>query len=180
MLRRLFTLLSALSMLLCVATAALWVRSYWTVDVVERCQAKAVRGQWLTSVYGKLYFGAMRASGGVRGYFLHGDGISYAAYGHARRPLGDGRHILGFSFGSETKTPPDYHFAFGVPYWFLLSLAAAMPGIRGVRFRRRRACAPGVCTTCGYDLRATPGRCPECGTETKNPAASAGGDKRTA
>src|SRR4051812_5397499 len=32
MLRRLFTILSALSLLLCVATAALWVRSYWIAD----------------------------------------------------------------------------------------------------------------------------------------------------
>jgi hypothetical protein len=33
MLRRLFTVLSALSLLLCVAAAVLWVRSYWMSDM---------------------------------------------------------------------------------------------------------------------------------------------------
>ena len=52
-----------------------------------------------------------------------------------------------------------------VPYW-LIMLASAVPPIIWVRHRRdAQRAALGLCRACGYDLRATPERCPECGLE---------------
>jgi len=51
----------------------------------------------------------------------------------------------------------------GIAAWVLVVpgvLAALLLGIRRYLARSRD---PGLCRSCGYDLRATPDRCPECG-----------------
>jgi hypothetical protein len=51
-----------------------------------------------------------------------------------------------------------------VPYWGLILLFGFLPGWRYWGWRREaRRIREGLCESCGYDLRATPDRCPECG-----------------
>ncbi|HEY7119259.1 MAG TPA: hypothetical protein VH475_21900, partial [Tepidisphaeraceae bacterium] len=56
----------------------------------------------------------------------------------------------------------DYHRAVFMPFWVALLVTAVLPAT--VCLRRRHRSIDGRCSTCGYDLRATPDRCPECGT----------------
>ena len=51
-----------------------------------------------------------------------------------------------------------------VPYWLLLLTAATPATIAIARARRARSRATsGRCVACGYDLRESHDRCPECG-----------------
>jgi hypothetical protein len=52
-----------------------------------------------------------------------------------------------------------------VPAWPLVLVSAVMPGVASYRWhRRRRRVRRGLCRECGYDLRESGARCPECGT----------------
>jgi hypothetical protein len=55
-----------------------------------------------------------------------------------------------------------------VPHWLLAALSGVLPAGWYAAYRRNaKRRGLGVCTTCGYDLRATPERCPECGAATE-------------
>jgi hypothetical protein len=87
------------------------------------------------------------------------DGTSWTGWGlpRTRRLQGGRPGALGFS---TTITR--------VPYGTLAVLLAIPAAVRAavvsaLWVRRRRRARGGLCLTCGYDLRNSPERCPECG-----------------
>ena len=79
--------------------------------------------------------------------------------------------FLGFGYERVTMSPRLRAmlavFQIEVPFWpiTLGVLAAAVRSeLKWRRRSRQRLALLGLCPTCGYDLRASPERCPECGT----------------
>ncbi len=56
-----------------------------------------------------------------------------------------------------------------VPLWIPAVLFAAMFWWLGPRYRRRKRKKLGLCVNCGYDLRGSKDRCPECGARFEEP-----------
>jgi hypothetical protein len=75
--------------------------------------------------------------------------------------------VAGFGYKNWIyPDPPNPTFSIwnaAVPFWFIALLLSILPTRRYMRWRRSRI-SQGDCAVCGYDLRATPERCPECGT----------------
>ena len=78
-----------------------------------------------------------------------------------------------FSFGRRLPEPLGQFLWVGLKPAMLAALGLAGWSLyRAVRARRASPLV-GLCPRCGYDLRATPGRCPECGEQ--NPGSRANG-----
>lgn len=76
--------------------------------------------------------------------------------------------MAGFTLGTDESTTWPYNVVI-VPYWFVevVLLGAGLLAWRYVRRQSKRAEGQ-LCARCGYDLCATPNRCPECGFEPIN------------
>lgn len=64
-----------------------------------------------------------------------------------------------------TRSDVWFEGGLSIPLGFVLAANALLAAWLAVLHRQRRwSDVPGVCPSCGYDLRASPDRCPECGT----------------
>ena len=80
---------------------------------------------------------------------------------HFRYPDGPLLGRLGFTW----DTGPDGLMNITAPFWLLVILLLVLPTRWFISAgRARKARLLGHCLKCGYDTRATPDRCPECGT----------------
>ena len=77
----------------------------------------------------------------------------------------------GFEVVANRNTLAEGFFVAAVPFWVLSLVLAGTGGWAAFAWRRQRAWRrDGRCRRCGYDLRATTGVCPECGTAAVTPA----------
>lgn len=68
--------------------------------------------------------------------------------------------------GSRAIAPGQWAVILHIPHWFWMIIVAVVPLNRLWKLRRAsRWTSQNRCRFCGYDLRASAGRCPECGAE---------------
>jgi hypothetical protein len=155
--RRLLNLPAAVSLLLLAAVTVLWVRSYRVTDewVWRRVDADARR---LHELYVHSGTGRLRVSR----HELRISDDFYASPHDMARLKGSGG--LWHSSGRPGLGSPVRRHIMAAPHWLFLPPLAVLPAaVASRRWTCRRRDALGLCAACGYDLRATPGRCPECG-----------------
>jgi hypothetical protein len=192
MLRKLFTLAAAVSAVLCVAVGVLWVRSD---SVYDRLSFGRRGGRYVLAVSGArnawvalagdwdadepLAVGSDPKSGpntyiasvvwnvgGIRTWTMPGIEIE-SGTGWLATPS---RRVVITAYPPQRLTGarvwwgwPFLTFAFLPVCWFSVRAPAVL--------RRRHRRSHGLCTACGYDLRASPDRCPECGAAPEQAAA---------
>ena len=159
------------SLIVCLGTVVMWARSYSYVETLHwfgngrELSLISARGQfdwykvWASSLGSwPTEFNIYRrpASSGLDGR---------VTVLQRQRELSHFGPTLGFALFWDAH--PSYGELFietMIPWWAITLMAAGLPAIWLRRWRKRRATVrAGCCVICGYDLRATPDRCPECG-----------------
>ena len=189
--RRIFTLASLLSLLLCHATAVLWARSYWctyTLWYQSRVHHDRAWGMRITAPRGLLYVGrwkvlnrpgtesefyrqlAAQRKGWRLGWRLEkGETLPYSGPAALIRGLWTFQAFAAPSSNYDPSDPTlssrsEYLF---MPLWVFVVVLAVLPGFQmfcRLRSARRLGNQAG-CPKCGYSLTGnTSGICPECGT----------------
>ena len=164
--RRLLNLLIVLSLLLCVGAAGLWAWSYRRLDVVKWRGNKAAAS--VLTFHGGFHVGwAHWVNPGGRA-----TGFAYDHMPAEHLPRNFDfvarcawrRRLAGFAVGFDATPAGDRGVHLRVPLASVACVAAVAPLLAWRRrARRARRVSRGLCVRCGYDLRGTPGACPECG-----------------
>jgi hypothetical protein len=179
LLRILLNLATVLSLVLCAATIAAWVRSYQAKDYVwwsvtrPRLQLSCVTSR------GRLAAAIITLPPGEEGLEAPGvgsapsDPVSYDWV--PENSEGTFFNRFGVIVERRRSAVGDERML-ACPYRFLMLLTAILPTARLATWRRQarhRRLHPTLCRHCDYDCRATPDRCPECGNVPAAPPSNA-------
>jgi hypothetical protein len=146
-----------MSALLCIATALIWVKSYYAAD----CLTVTIDGCWRQIV-------VSRGVGAIK-WQPHSSldpdaplmSVRYWQFDPGNLYVNVHREWRFAGFGLSNHGATQY---FLTPMPAVLLAFSALPVWR-FRHARTKSFRPGHCSSCGYDLRASVNRCPECGAE---------------
>ncbi len=163
-------ILAIFSLLLFVAALALWVRSYWQNELFEYGNSRGSTFLWTSCGQLRLEHNVPLSGVELTTPFEFHYWVDKPAVKFERVPGTNVYfwNVFGFSLVTGERWG-DYHYALFVPFWFVAVLSAVLT-LWGTyhwrRVRRQYRQQAGLCVNCGYDLRASKDRCPECGTPT--------------
>jgi hypothetical protein len=165
--RLLLNVVAVVSLLACAGALAVWARGLvWGGGIEVRANGTAYQIGWPV---GRILFSVAPAAAPdpPGGYQLVGHprldlDLLYRRWNAPRSPAVEYHSLGGFGCLRDGGTRAVF-----LPAWFAAAATALFPAWWFPRQRRRRQIAArlrrGLCAHCGYDLRASPGKCPECG-----------------